>query len=153
MIDWQLVAKLAYDLALVAVSITAIGLGGFDERVGVAIIVVASGLTDVALPVGMLTGIHSRHIVAGVNVACLLGLDALMVRSRRFWPMWATGAQLASLSFDAAMLLMPVAAGPYVVLRGKFAYAVLLALLIGTLSRRKRAPARLVNEEEVPHGG
>ena len=138
MIDWQLFSKLAYDLVLVAVCAVAIIMGRVDERLGAVIVVTASGATDVALPIGILLDIKARYLVAAVNILCLVAFDALMVRSRRFWPMWATGVQLAAVSLDAAMLLMPVEAGPYLAMRGKFAYLVLLALLIGALGAGRR---------------
>ena len=139
MIDWVLVTKLIYDGVLVGACGYAICLGGTDERVGAAIAIAATGASALVLPISDMFGVFGRYGFALVNLATLIAFDALMVRSRSFWPVWATGIQLAAVALDVAMVLMPVAAKAYLMVQGKFAYPILLSLVLGSeRSRRMR---------------
>ncbi len=142
MIDWVLVTKLVYDSVLVGCCGYAICCGGTDERIGAAIAIAATGVSALVLPITGALGAHGRYGFVLVNLATLIAFDSLMVRSRSFWPIWATGVQLASVSLDLAMVLMPVEAKTYLLVQGKFAYPILFALVLGSERARRMRRAR-----------
>jgi hypothetical protein len=137
MIDTVLATKLIYDATLVGCCGYAICFGGMVERIGAAIAIAATGATALVLPVSGWLDLDGRYGFALLNLATLLAFDALMVRSRAFWPIWATGIQLASVALDLAMVIKPVDANSYLLVQGKFAYPILFSLVLGSERARR----------------
>lgn len=134
--DWILAGKVLYDLALLMACLVAWRWGGLREWIGAAIVIGASGASAMAPTAARLLGLPPAYPYGVVDVLTLVAFDALMVRSRIGWPIWATGVQLAAVMIHIAMIIEPVRVRPYLLLQGKLAYPILLVLVIGSL----RAP-------------
>lgn len=141
MIDAVLTAKVVYDVTLVGAVGLALALGGWSERLGATIAVVATGATALVWPLADHLGFPARYGYLFVDTLTLIAFDALMVRSRAFWPLWATGLQLLTITISVAMIISPVPAGPYRLIKGKLAYPILGAMMLGSL-RARRLKAR-----------
>ena len=134
---WQLVSLYLYDAVLVSSCAIAILWGGRDERIGAAIAVAASGATAATgqlfktFEVG-----HARYAFLAIGLATLFAFDRLMVRSVKRWPIVATGFQLATVILNLTAIAEPGIAGKILLIRGKFAYPILFALVLGGLRQR-----------------
>lgn len=136
--DWVLTGKLVYDLALAASCAFAIGKGGTWERVGAAVAVLGTGATALVPPLVVNFGIKAPLLYLGIDVAVLVAFDAIMIRSAKFWPIWATGIQLAAVTLGVTTLLEPGLRNQFVLVQGKFAYPILLSLVLGSLEGRRQ---------------
>ena len=134
--DWVLAGKLIYDAVLALSCVIAIRRGGTDERVATAIVIGATGATALVAPLMEAIGYIGRFGYFLVDAATLVAFDALMVRSRKFWPIWATGIQLAAVSLNIPMLLEPQLAHQFALIQGKFAYPILLSIVLGSLGHQ-----------------
>lgn len=115
----------------------AIVFGGRDGRWAVALIIAATLLTAPAILVGEAWG-QTQLAILAVDTALLAGLYALMLASRRFWPIWMTGFHLVSVATHLATLVAPsFTPAVYRGLESMWSIPVLLSLLIGVeLDRR-----------------
>ena len=142
MIDWVLTSKIVYDSALIGTSLIAFRWGSFDEKLGATIALVASGITALVPPIAAALHFKGRYGFGAIDLATLIAFDAMMVRSCRFWPIWATGIQLAAIFLDLAYVLWPVAARAFVPLSQLWAYPILAMIAFASLRHRgKRARA------------
>ncbi|UAK23756.1 hypothetical protein [Sphingomonas nostoxanthinifaciens] len=136
--NWFLAAPLIYDAALVACCGYAVAVGGRPERIGAGIAIAASGASDCVILLRHWSAFDASDGLAMVDLGTLIAFDALMVRSRRHWPIFVTGVQLASVTIDLAMLLSPIPLRPYLRWQGKFAYPILMALAAGAFRYHRR---------------
>ena len=136
MLDWVALGKLIYDGALVATLVVAIRFGARDERIGIGIIVIAGGATALNLAVSVGTGLPARYGLFAIDICALLAFDALMVRSFSFWPIWATGVQLAAVALDFAKVITTTPKS-HLWVQGKFAYLLLLFIVLGAVRRTR----------------
>ena len=143
MSDIVLLTKIAYDFALAATVVFALAFGGWSERLGGTIALLASGASGLVWPIAHQFQFLPRYGNIAVDVATLAAFDAVMVRSRAFWPMWATGIQFLTIAFDAAIIAEPAQAIAYRMIQGKMAYPILLSIVFGSLrARHLRARTR-----------
>lgn len=134
----EIAGRFAYDLILLAVSFHAIRFGGRDEKIGAAIAIVASGGSGGLAELSRIIFAHRAYGVWCADVLVLAAWGALAIRGPAFWPLWATGVQLAALGMGAAAAMLPAAAlRTYMLIQGKWAYLVLLALLLGSIRHRR----------------
>ncbi len=134
---WHLFGQYLYDTSLLLSCAVAILWGGRDERMGAAIAIAASGATAAILPLSAAFGMtHARYLFLAIGLATLFAFDRLMIRSVKRWPIVATGFQLATVILNLTAILQPEIAGKILLIRGKFAYPILLALAIGSLRHR-----------------
>jgi hypothetical protein len=127
---------LLFNLVLALSCSVAVIWGGWPEKVGAAINVVASGLTT-ALRLADRTYLEPANgLVFLIDALVLLGFLLLAMRSTRFWPIWAFGFALAnSLSAVAALYLPRTPLFAFHTGLGIYAYLALLAMVLGTVPR------------------
>ena len=145
--------QLLYVAVLLGCCLYAGRYGGTSERVGVAICTLASGLS--AAPTSFSFGPLSPSImITIVDVTTLVALLVLALWSRSFWPLWATGIQLAALSMWAAMHLQRRdVLQVYVLVQPIWAYLVLLTLVLGARRHRRLAIlSKAANERHLDPG-
>lgn len=113
--------------------------GGKPERIGLAIVVVAS---IASYPAGTMARSHWHSVMPGtflVDAATCAAFFVLMVRSDRFWPIWSFGFCLAMVMAHLTRALQSfVPAWSYYHTTGLWAYPVMLSILSGALAHRYR---------------
>ncbi len=117
-------------ICMLAVCGFAILKGGNDERLGAVALAAAAILSPVALASDW------NRPEAGiilVDVALLVALLLLALRSVAFWPLWATGFQLCAVAVHVVALVSPsLLPAAYAETLALWAYPVLASLAIGT---------------------
>lgn len=126
----MLVALLFWLLALASTGF-ALLYGGRDGRRAALLILSASVLTIVASRID-----HGWQQVEfarlGVDLLLLAGLYALMLDSRRWWPIWMTGFHLAAVASHLAVAIAPAfLPRMYRAIESFWAIPVLLSLMLG----------------------
>lgn len=124
--------KLAFATLLVLTCFYAAWRGGRSGKVGAAIFVTASLLNIPATAPNPSWSSEMVYIWA-IDLGCLAALATLALYSRRYWPIWATGFQIASVATHFAVSLYPD--GPprvYMALETVWSVPILLVMLIGT---------------------
>jgi len=117
----------------------AILLGGRDGRWAGFLFLAASGLTIPAGRLGQAWG-KTEYLVLGVDLAFLASLYALMLTSRRYWPIWMVGFHLLAVVTHLSTLMAPDFTPRIYRAMGSFwAIPVLLSLLIGVELDRRAA--------------
>jgi hypothetical protein len=116
--------------------------GGLDEKLAAAGFVVATLASNLA---NQSSYSHTETGVLLIDVALLVGLVVLALRSDRFWPMWAAAFQLVgTMVHVASMTETGDYAWAYAVGLIFWSYPVLIALGVGTwLEGRHRRNAPL----------
>ena len=120
----------------------AIGIGGRDGRLAASLILAASGLS---VPATLMDHgyVETELIILVVDLLLLGGLYALMISSRRYWPIWMTGFHLIAVITHLSTLLTPnFAPLVYWALGSFWAIPMPLVMLIG-VELDRRAAARL----------
>lgn len=105
--------------------------GGPDGRLAAAMIVAASVLS---YPAGEIGAHYHRteDAILAVDIALLVGLYALSLRSRRFFILWMTGFHLVAVVSHFSTLLLPdVAANIYRALSSFWALPIALVMFFG----------------------
>jgi hypothetical protein len=149
--DAVLLAALFWALALLCCSYAVI-FGGRDGRWATLLLLAAAGLTAPATLFGRAWGELELAILA-VDLLLLSGLYALMLASRRYWPIWMTGFHLVAVVTHLSTMVAPsFTPRLYKAMESFWAIPVLLSLLIGVeLDRRALSRARaLVAPGEDP---
>lgn len=126
--------------------------GGAPERVG-ALMQVAAFVLTIALHRTLdAVGFRAPNLAtAVVDVALLVALVCLAVRSTRFWPLWLAGWQLAANIAHLAKLLDPgMQATGYAVQAQIWAYPMILATAAGAWRYRARCRAGVVEPAWKP---
>lgn len=122
----------------------AIRFGGRDGRWAAFLILAASALT---VPASRLDHAWGETELARLTVDLLLlaGLYALMLASRRYWPIWMAGFHLVAVVTHLSTLITPSFTPAIYRAMGAFwAIPVLISLLIGVeLDRRALARSRI----------
>ncbi|MGB5484099.1 hypothetical protein [Parasphingorhabdus sp.] len=122
-----------YYIFLVACCGYAIFRGSRFEYFGAMIMIVGSLST---LAVGRLLGTSWTSVEVDIfiiDIAALLALIYLSIRSDRFWPIWATAFHVLAVTIHTAMVVAPQIT-PWAFATGAvfWAYPMLLALAIGS---------------------
>ncbi len=116
--------------ALIASVAMAFRWGGLDERfaaIGFFVATLASNAANSSL-----YG-HTEVGILAVDVALLVGLLVLALRSDRFWPMYATAFQLVAVTVHiASMAEQGNFAWAYAVALIFWSYPVMITLMVGT---------------------
>jgi cytochrome bd-type quinol oxidase subunit 2 len=127
-----MLVKLAFATLLILTCCYAAWRGGWSGKVGALIFLVASIATIPATAVNPKWTSHMAYIWV-IDLGCLAALAVLALSSRRYWPIWATGFQIASITTHIAVLIYPD--GPprvYMALETVWSIPILLVMLIGT---------------------
>jgi hypothetical protein len=141
----MIVGLLFWLLALIS-CLYAILFGGRDGRWAALLIIAASVLTVPAAQMGKAWGeLETARLI--VDVALLIGLCALMLWSRRFWPIWMTGFHLIAVATHVSVMIAPAFTPQiYRGLQSFWAIPVLLVLLAGVELDRRAASAGRAKE-------
>ena len=111
--------------------------GGRTGRAGSLIFVGATILTIVAFNANPSWQSTSYGIFA-VDLACLLALLALALKSNRYWPIWATGFQAAAVATHLATLFAEdTVPDAYRALLSFWSIPILLVMVLGTMKDHK----------------
>jgi len=115
--------------------------GGKDGRWAAGLVIAASLLTLPATVLGRGWGRTELAILA-VDVMLLIGLYALMLCSRRYWPIWMVGFHLVAVASHLGTIVVPdFTPAIYRALGSLWAIPMLLTMMIGIERDRKaRAP-------------
>ena len=135
--DWILAAKLAFAEGLILTACIVLRFGGTSERTAFAVTMTAATLTGLLAPTAKVAGVSIRYGFVAIDLLTLIAFDAIMVRTRRTWPIWLTGIQMAAVFLGIAMLIEPTTLGQYRLIQGKWAYGLMLAMALGSLRRRR----------------
>jgi hypothetical protein len=137
-VDVSPVFQVAFLISLLACCGYAFWFGGRAERLGVAIMLVASLASIPAMQVGDVPGWSAfKPGLAAVDVAVLAGFLIIALRSDRFWPLWVTSFQLIAVATHVAVLANPAVAGwVYSLAEPFWAYPTLIAATLGTIRWR-----------------
>ena len=117
-------------LAFAGSTIMAWRWGGLDEKLA------SSGFVIAGLASNLVSNSYYGHTETGVlvvDVALLVGLMMIALRSDRFWPMWAAAFQAVAVTVHIASLAETGNFAPaYAVGLIFWTFPVLIALMVGT---------------------
>ncbi|MFN7398582.1 MAG: hypothetical protein ACK5SX_05835 [Sandaracinobacter sp.] len=133
-------ANILFLVALAAVCGAAIVRGGQDERFAAFGVAAASFLSPI-VTAHSYAGPELGLVLIDIGLFGILGWIAL--RSKAFWPIWTAGFQLCSLAGHLAaaksQIMVPAAYAETLII---WSYAVMVALLMGTLLEGRRHHGR-----------
>lgn len=113
--------------------------GGRDGRWAAFAFLVAVGLTIPAGRLGKAWG-ETELLVLGADLILLASLYALMLASRRYWPIWMVGFHLIAVVTHLSTMLTPnFTPQVYRAMESFWAIPLLLSLLIGVELDRRAA--------------
>lgn len=111
--------------------------GGRTGLAGSLIFVAATALTIIAFNAEPNWNNTSYGMFA-VDLGCLLALIFLAMKSNRYWPIWATGFQIAAVATHlATMFAADTVPYAYRALLGFWSIPILLVMVLGTLKDRR----------------
>jgi hypothetical protein len=114
----------------------ALWMGGWPERAAAIAMVTAWFASAVLLARIQLWGLEAEVMI--VDVALFVVILAIALKSDRWWPLWAAGFLGLVVLVHFAVILDPRIWGrAYFVASNIFSYLTMLALLTGSLSRRR----------------
>lgn len=134
-----LAATLAYNAALLASCVFVLRFGGRYERLTLILCIAAGVLTALLPMLRPWIGEAVSYAYLLVDVGLLVAFDAVMIRSTRYWPIWATGIQLAAVALGIAVAIDPETMRQYRLIQGKFAYLIFLSLILGSRPNGSKA--------------
>jgi hypothetical protein len=111
--------------------------GGRSEKAGVLIILTASVLTIMVQQSSLFDWRTDRLTLIGLDVVVLFAFFILALRTRRFWPLWATAFHLIAVCSHIVIFLEPHGIlQAYALLQGFWAYPIMLSIILGSRSAR-----------------
>lgn len=126
--------QVAYLAALAGAGVVAVKYGDWPERAGVGLIVGGSILTVPASVIPGLNGPTALGILA-VDAVVLVAFLYLVLKTDRFWPLWACGFHLVGVATHLATLSHPdIVPLAYKLVRGAWAYPMLAAIVLAVLN-------------------
>ena len=131
--------KYLYVILLALCSGYAVWRGRGDERIAVAVCLLATALSYLILrsPVGRFQQLEAGILV--IDVLAFAGFVAVALWSQRFWPLWVAGLQLTSLLAHLARIsridLLPVA---YAAAERFWSYPILIIIAVAAWRQHRR---------------
>ena len=126
--------QVVYDLCLVATCLVAWRRGQAAEWIGAGIILAGSIATFWSHSVRGPESASVQFDLFLIDLLALSGFLVLVLKSDRFWPLWACGIHLVSVATHLAMLFYPtVLPQAYRVVLGLWAYPMMAAIVVGAL--------------------
>jgi hypothetical protein len=122
-------------LLLIFCCVYAAMMGGTTGKIGAALIVVATIATAIAQHFGHWTETNLPVLV--IDLIVLAALYALALKSEVYWPIWAVGFHLISVTGHVATMIMPdFRSSVYYMFNGMWAIFIQVAMVWGiTLDR------------------
>jgi hypothetical protein len=115
--------------------------GGTTGRIGAALNVAATIATLIASDASSWSKTH--YPVLTVDLLLMVALYILALKSRVYWPIWAAGVHLITVSGHAATMIMPdFQSSLYYVFNGMWAIFVQMAMVWGIALDRMHLPQR-----------
>lgn len=130
-----------YWLIVIAITLFAFVKGRREERLAMVVIIVGTLATRIAgnLSLGFWDSVEIGVLV--VDLAALLAFVAIALFTRRFWPLWVAGFQLASSSAHFLRFLhVGLPPWVYAIAERFWIYPILLVILIGTFRAHRYLP-------------
>jgi hypothetical protein len=125
--------RLLYFVCLAATCFIGWRRGGPSERAGVLIILVGSLVTIAVQQPALFDWRTDRIALIGVDLVVLLAFLLLALKSRRFWPLWATTFHLIAVCSHLVIFLQPHRIlQAYALLQGFWAYPIMASIILGT---------------------
>jgi hypothetical protein len=132
-----------YTVVLALVCASALILGGPTERRFAVVIILAMVLSQFAALASKQHWHGPEYGVAIVDAGVLVAFVVLAHRSERFWPLWASAAQLIALISHLPAILFPhLPMEMYASIQPFWAFPVFASLAIGTFGSLREANAR-----------
>ena len=133
-----MITAIIFALALASSMIFVVMFGGRDERLGMICLVAAALLSFLATSpsASMFETVEAGIFL--VDVLLLLALVALLLSTKAYWPIWATGFQIIPVFTHLAMWLQPqMLPAAYAMYLQNWAYPVLLSLIAGAIQHQR----------------
>lgn len=117
--------------------------GGRSERWGVLILALGTIATSIVQRFTPFDWRTHRSALVAVDAAVLVAFLVLVLRSRRYWPIWATAFHLIGLASHGISYVVPRGTmQAYAIFQGFWAYPMMLCIVAGSLSRRSKRVGR-----------
>jgi hypothetical protein len=124
--------QIVFTAMLLACSVYASILGGRTGRMGAAIFVIATVLSNIAARYNP-NWASTSFGVMWVDTGCLVGLLVLALRSNRYWPIWALGFQTIAVATHLATIIAPdIVPRAYQAIAAFWSIPILAAMVTGT---------------------
>ena len=140
----MLVAILFWLLLALCCSFAAVA-GGSTGKTGAAMLIISTLATTAATTIFQpATGWSETHVpVMAIDILLLCGLYMLALRSEAYWPLWATGFHLLTVSGHFATIIMPdFRLGVYFRFSSLWSLLVLMSMVVGISIDRSHPPVR-----------
>ncbi|WP_313536343.1 hypothetical protein [Sphingomonas sp.] len=133
-----LALRVLYAAFLIATTVLGMAFGGRSERLG-AMIVLTASLATIFIQIPLLFEWKSfRSGLIAVDILTLIAFLYLALKSRRFWPLWATAFHLIAVCSHCVILMgLSQTLQMYILFQGFWAYPIMLLIIFGALSRRR----------------
>jgi hypothetical protein len=138
-----LALRILYITTLIVCTAFALRHGGRSEKVGALIIFAGSALSIAIQQSSSFDWRYARGGLIAVDVAVLIAFGALALRSKRFWPLWATAFHLIAVASHLVVFFEPRRIlQAYAIAQGFWAYPMLFLIVVACAARRRRNAAR-----------
>ncbi|KTF69095.1 hypothetical protein ACNFJ7_13145 [Sphingomonas sp. HT-1] len=134
-----LALRVIYAAFLIATTVLGMAFGGRSERLGTMIVLTAS-LATIFIEIPMLFEWNSyRSGLIAVDILALIAFLCLALKSRRFWPLWATAFHLIAVCSHCVVVMgLSQTLQIYILFQGFWAYPIMVLIIFGALSRQRR---------------
>lgn len=112
--------------------------GGAPERVGAAILLVATLASAITLEASRQRYLRTEIPTMWVDVAMAAAFIVLAVKAQRYWPMWVAAVQVDLVAIHLVMFSADTQAWSYWAMQALWSYPAPVFLAIGTARHRQR---------------
>lgn len=112
--------------------------GGAPERIGAAILIVATLASAITLAASEDRYRETEVATMWVDVAMTIAFLALALRAQRYWPMWISMVQLDLIAMHLVMFSPETGSWSYWAMQALWSYPQPILLAIGTWRHRER---------------
>lgn len=112
--------------------------GGAPERIGAAILILATLASALALAASQHRYRETELATMAVDVAMTIAFLALALRAQRYWPMWVAMVQLDLVAMHLVMFAPQTGSWSYWAMQAIWSYPQPAMLAIGTWRHRER---------------
>lgn len=112
--------------------------GGAPERVGAAILLLATLASAVTLALSQDRYRQTELATMWVDIAMTVAFLALALRAQRYWPMWIAMVQLDLVAMHLVMFSPETEAWSYWAVQALWSYPQPILLAVGTMRHRQR---------------
>lgn len=136
-VHWSNLLQLAYAVCLASTCAVTLWRGARPEQIAAAILLAGSVATVGAKSLSGLEVPSAQLGILLVDLLVLAGFLALALKTDRNWALWASGFHLVGVATHLVILFYPaILPQAYRVVRGLWAYPIMVAIVVGTIRRR-----------------